>query len=87
MATNTSSEIVGFEGEHCVVWAASAHLWKLSHYDERQPTQFRIADELIFFIFLSQGAALVSGLHVGLTENVEQISQLIHVQQAILLHN
>lgn len=39
------------------------------------------------FFFLSQGAALVSGLHVGLTENVEQISQLIHVQQAILLHN
>lgn len=42
---------------------------------------------LMSFFFLSQGAALVSGLHVGLTENVEQISQLIHVQQAILLHN
>lgn len=54
------------------------------HYDERQPTQLQIADELLSF---SQGAAPVSGLHVGLTENVEQISQLIHVQQAAPLHN
>lgn len=41
----------------------------------------------IYLYFFSQGAAPVSGLHVGSTENVEQISQLIHVQQAILLHN
>lgn len=75
MATNTSSEIVCFEGEHCGVWAASAHLRELFHHDERQPTQLQIADELIF----SRGAAPVSGLHVGLTENVEQISQLILV--------
>lgn len=61
-----------------------AHLRELLHYDERQPTQLQIADELLSF---SQGAAPVSGLHVGLTENVEQISQLIHVQQAAPLHN
>lgn len=61
--------------EHCGVWAANAHLWKLFHQDERQPTQLQIADELIF----SWGAAPVSGLHVGLTQNVEQISQLILV--------
>lgn len=67
--------------EHCVV---RAHLRELFHYDERQPTQLQIADELLSF---SQGAAPVSGLHVGLTENVEQISQLIHVQQAAPLHN
>lgn len=51
------------------------------------PHSSELLMSLLFFFFLSQGAALVSGLHVGLTENVEQISQLIHVQQAILLHN
>lgn len=47
----------------------------------RQPTQIQIADELIF----SRGAAPASGLHVGLTGDVEQISLLI--QQAFLLRN
>lgn len=65
----------------CAVWAA--RLWELLHHDERQPTQLQIADELIF----SWGAAPVSGLHEGLTENVEEISQLVHVQQAFLLCN
>lgn len=46
--------------------------------DENQPTQHQIADELIF----SQRAAPVTEFHMGLTENVEQISQLILVQQA-----
>lgn len=80
MATNTSSEIAGLEGR--ALWLceraserAGARLWKLLHHDERQPTQLEIADELIF----SQGAAPVSASHVGLTENVEQISQLILV--------
>lgn len=83
------ARLLAFESEHCVVWAEHAHSWKLVHYDERQPTQLQTADELILFIYLffSQGAASVSGLHVGSTANVEQISQLIHVQQAILLHN
>lgn len=61
----------------------AAHLWKLLHHNERKPTQLQIADELIF----SWGTAPVSGLHAGLTENVEQISQLILVQQAFLLCN
>lgn len=47
---------------------------------QTQPTHHQIADELIF----SGGAAPVTGLHVGLTENVEQISQLILVHQASL---
>lgn len=67
----------------CGLWAESTHLRKLLHHDERQPTQLQIADELIF----SWGAAPVSGLHVGLTENVEQISQLILVQQGFLRRN
>lgn len=80
-ATNTSlyvlkNSIVAREQQ-------AAHLWKLLHHDERQPTQLQIADEHIF----SQGAAPVSGLHVGLTENVEQVFQLILVQQAFLLRN
>ena len=76
MATNTTSEIAGLEG--WALWLcerAGARLWKLLHHDERQPTQLQIADELIF----SRGAAPVSASHVGLTENVEQISQLILV--------
>lgn len=63
-----------------IVPAASAHLWTFFHHDERQPILLQIADELIF----RRGAAPVSGLHAGLTENVEQISQLI---QAFLLRN
>lgn len=65
-----------WRGEHCGCASERAPVCeKLLHHDERQPTQLQIADELIF----SRGAAPVSASHVGLTENVEQISQLILV--------